>query len=129
MMKKALVLPVVAITTLFLAGCAGSAGSASNGPTVLQKATENCLQSGSKGWELQDEGRSVQLQVRGLSMEGLAGDEADCVLKEAGAPDSVLTKIGHTGHGSEQTASWDGFEASWTFEIFAGTAITVKEKK
>lgn len=101
-------------------------GCGESRPTALEKAANNCLQSGSGWMEIQDEGKAIRLQQRGLGMEGLKNDEVDCVLKAVNAPEAVFTKLGNTtASGGEQTATWDGYDARWSFDLMDGTSITV----
>lgn len=121
-MRKAVALTLVG-AVLVLTAC-GSDGSAK-----LTKATEDCLRSGSGGYEVRDGGKEVHLQVQGLTGDGLNREESDCVLKGAGAPESLFTKMGNTtGADGEQRASWDGFEATWTLDPVKGATILVKAK-
>lgn len=121
-MRKAVALTLVG-AVLVLTACG------SDNPAKIAKATEDCLSSGSEGAEVKDGGKEVRLQIKGLSLDGLDNEEAECVLKGAGAPDSLFTKMGNTStNDGEQHASWDGFEASWKLEVMSGTTIVVKAK-
>lgn len=115
---------LIAVTAML-----ATSGCGESRPTKLEKATDNCLQSGSEWAEVHDEGKALHLQVQGFSREGLKREEADCVLKAVDAPDAVFTKIDNTtAGGGEQTASWDGYAATWRMDVMDGTGIQVMAK-
>lgn len=112
----------IAGTSLVLAGCQA-------GPSALEQATQDCLQSGSEWFELRDNGKTVHLQQEGLGLKGLDDEEAECVLKAVDAPESFFTKKANTSAASgEQSASWDGYEAKWSLDVMDGMSILVTEK-
>jgi hypothetical protein len=121
---RALIGVVAVAAMLATAGCGASR------PTALEKATSDCLQSGSEWFEVQDEGKALHLQIEGLNRNsGLDEKEAECVLKAVAAPESTFTKMENTSmNDGEQGTSWDGHEASWTFDVIKGTSIQLTAK-
>jgi hypothetical protein len=53
----------------------------------------------------------------------------DCFTKKLGVPTYVMTRIGNTTSlAGQQSASWDGLEASWTFHPDNGLDAEIHEE-
>jgi hypothetical protein len=128
---------------LLLSGCADTAGATSSpspSPTpqtladLLSKNYKTCnvlLSEASDGVVSGDGGHTVTLQTRAqYGGSGLAsGDEAICLLKMTGMPDSVKTEILHTrALDGMQRDTWGSYKASWTYHPDHGLNVVVSEK-
>lgn len=119
-----------------LTGCGGGA-EASQSPsptrdvTALMKARVDCNLTGKGYADLGDAGRTITLQsesTRGTG--GLPVDDVMCVLKKNNVPDSVVAQIeGTRALDGTQKASWDKFQASWTYHPDNGLRVVLTESK
>ena len=86
-------------------------------PTPVPDALKTCSVEGNSYFDLGDDGKSVAIETVGESKSyGAEVADAYCVLRELGASDSMIARMGHTrALDGRQTASWKGFTASWGY--------------
>lgn len=123
---------IAAPAIAFLAARAGSGttgSAASPAPqTRLEKAKRECAQR-SPHVSLGDEGTSMVIS-RVLAEEdpGATWNQLSCVFVKVDIPDAVVSHIeGTRALDGRQQASWDGFEASWTYHPDDGLNLILRE--
>ena len=133
MNKPHLALAASAIALLALAGCSSSAAPAESTPTPTQVEARlsavlgDCDLRYEDGAQLGDAGESLTLDGRGQEdFEGLDYDLISCALTSLDVPDATLNLIETTrALDGRQTASWDGFDATWSYHPDSGMNVTL----
>lgn len=120
--------PVIA----FLAAHAGpgtpGAQESPEPETRLEAAKRECAQR-SPDVRLGDEGQSLTIsRVLAEENPGATWQHLSCVFVKVDIPDAVVSQIEHTrALDGRQQASWDGFEASWTYHPDDGLNLILRE--
>jgi hypothetical protein len=135
---------------ILLSGCAGTTQAASNSPSPMPTPTPTkqaladllyrnygtcnviITEASDHGVVSGDDGHTVTLQTRNQYGNGsglLDADEALCLLKMTGMPDSVKTEILQTrALDGMQRDSWGQYKASWTYHPDHGLNVVVSEQ-
>lgn len=141
MNERAKIAAMVALPVLAVGAVAGFALTAGDGDdsgeskpqrTALESARENCLRvlyDEADWWEedsllradlilrIEDDGRSIVVESptapRGVEA---AADSADCLVRESGGPESLVTKMDQTNAlMGRQTDTYGDVEVSWNY--------------
>jgi hypothetical protein len=102
------------------------------GPTLA--AAEAECNKGRSGGDLADGGKTLIIDLRGTSpAEQIRGamdaDTFACILGHLETPSSVTAHIeGTRALDGQQTDSWDGFSARWTYHPDHGLQMTIEQK-
>lgn len=106
------------VFVLVVAACSGGSG--------LEDAHEAC---GAGAWAtIGDGGDSLIFDGPGEEESDFARstDYMSCILTEAGVPDYVRSRMGSTtALAGQQSASWEGMEASWSYHPDSGFDLTL----
>ena len=96
--------------------------------TPVPDALSTCGVEGNSYFDLGDDGKSVTIETVGEKKSyGAEVDDAYCVLRELGASDSMIARIGQTrALDGRQTASWKGFTASWSYHPKNGMNLVIE---
>jgi hypothetical protein len=126
------VLPVIGglVVLLLAAGGAiayllvGKSPAAPTGPTALRKAYDFC-----HAGEIADGDMTIIMDTGGeKSSVGDSFTGIVCTLDFLRAPSAIRSEIEHTrALDGRQTATWDHFEASWTYHPDSGLDLIVRQ--
>jgi hypothetical protein len=134
----ALLVAVGAPAFAFLRGDDDAPGSASTAQPAAQaadpqpfEATRDTCDPEFKGTAIGDRGKTLIIDgwPKGrVSGQGLEPEAIGCVLGALGAPASVIAQIqGTRALDGRQSATWDGFSASWTYHPDDGLDAVITE--
>ena len=102
----------------------GFALTALTAPTKLESSVENCFLESNSAASLDEGGKGLFLDGEGEESFGLGYGSSFCVLTELEVPDSVISRINNTtSNMGQQTATWDGITALWTYHPNRGFDI------
>lgn len=122
-----------AAAVLLLTACSAGAPDSTPSPTAVQQpliaAVQACKVSATApGVALGDEYTSLTLDGQGSSdVEGVPLDDLYCILDALDMPEVTRELLDSTNAlDGRQTASWDGYEAAWSFHPDSGLNVTVQ---
>ena len=121
---------IVALTVGSFANSGEDATANGSADTRLGEAVRSCgMGPNSYGISLGDSDRSLTLDGRGQDdSQGAAIETIACVLGALDTPDSTLSLIDSTrALDGRQSASWDGYSASWSYHPDSGLNIVLVE--
>ena len=121
---------IAAVVVGSVADSGVDASTASTADTYLGEAVRSCgMGPNSYGISLGDNDRSLTLDGRGQDdSQGAAIDTIACVLGALETPDSTLSLIDSTrALDGRQSATWDGYSASWSYHQDSGLSIVLVE--
>jgi hypothetical protein len=76
------------------------------------------------GYDIEDEGQTLELQSGPLY---LSSDQLNCVFTSLDMPEALLQHVNSTrAIDGQQTDSWDGYTARWTYYPDAGLQMTIR---
>ena len=94
---------------------------------VFSEAAEACLASDRNGVTVDDGGGAMYLNGEGEESAGVDVLTQICILNELNVPDSVYDRIASTTSlMGVQDATWDNYEASWTYHPNNGLDISIE---
>jgi hypothetical protein len=133
-MKTILGAAASAAIILGLTACGGAASNpAPTTPTQSQirTARDACKVTSTEYARLGDGGYTLTLQTPPKYSElGLPMTDVACILTGVSIPDSVVSEMDSTrALDGTQKASWDKFQASWTYHPDNGMRIILTESK
>ena len=104
--------------------------SISAGPTILERAHEECVGNDSFqfGISIDDDGKGMFVDMEGEEdLLGASYSDVICVLEAVDTPSSVLSQMSNTTSlMGIQTASWDGLSASWSYHPDRGLDVSLR---
>jgi len=131
------------LVALMLSGCSGlktptqAEPSPSDTPAATSAEARLSAAQGAfglryeEGAELGDAGESLTLDGAGdEDFTGLPYSAVACVLNELEVPDATLNLVETTrALDGRQTASWDGFDATWSYHPDTGMNVTLVDSE
>lgn len=122
----AAVFAVATITLLIVVFTTGHGNpEESRGSTSAQAVSKKC--GGERYLTLGADKKSLTYEDSSSSGEG--GSVLQCILRETGAPSSVISRISHTrGLDGNQSASWHGWSIYWSYMKGEGLDVTLAEE-
>jgi hypothetical protein len=98
------------------------AAAASAPAAIFEQARGDCKVT--SGFEIEDGGKTLNVTVAGAYM---ATDTMTCVFGELQMPDAVRQHVGSTrALDGQQTDSWPGYTARWTYHPDDGLQMTIR---
>lgn len=117
---------------LLVAGCSGSAGSAStSATTVAAPRFEAAARACGNAVDVADGGKTIFADTKGKEdAAGLSVEQVTCVLQQLGVTRAVLQHMDSTrALDGQQTDEWDGIKARWTYHPNAGLGLTLVDSR
>lgn len=101
--------------------------SAEDGSQISVALSQCEIEESDSGVYLMDSGSSLSMNATETGIGSVGVEEVVCVLTELEAPQSVLARMSRTrALDGTQTATWDEYEASWTYHPDNGLDMIIE---